>query len=131
MGVQYREGEPGIRRGRVAAWAGWRPRQGWQEAEAGFPDLDQCAASEDSGDRQTSLPEGGHRGRAQIGDRVGVLLLRRGEPRYVFEILCRYADVQYDDGSAGPRLLHAPVPLFRNRVQRQQMAGPQYHPLAQ
>ena len=61
--------------------AGWKrgsgrhPRQGRQEAEARFPDLDQRAAPKDPGGRQAGLPEGRHRRRAQIGNCVSVFLV--------------------------------------------------------
>ena len=69
--------------------AGWKtrpgrhPRQGRQEAEVRLPDLDQHAAPEEPGDRQAGLPEGRHRHRAEVGDGVGVLLLRRRQSRHL------------------------------------------------
>ena len=59
------------------------PREGRQEAEVRLPDLDQPAAPEDPGDRQAGLPEGRHRHRAEVGDGVGVLLVRRRQPRHL------------------------------------------------
>ena len=62
--------------------AGWtkgcrrHPRKGRQEDEVRLPDVDQCVAPEGAGDFQAGVPEGRHRPRAEVGDRVGVLLVR-------------------------------------------------------
>ena len=40
-------------------------------------------APEDPGHRQAGLPEGRHRHRAEVGDGLGVLLLRRRQPRHL------------------------------------------------
>ena len=67
--------------------AGWKkgsrrhPGQGRQEAQDGLPDLHQCPAAEEPGHRQAGGGQGGHRDRDQVGDRVGVLLLRRRPTR--------------------------------------------------
>ncbi len=37
----------------------------------------------DAGDRQAGLPEGRHRDRAEVGDGLGVLLVRRRQPRHL------------------------------------------------
>ncbi len=48
-----------------------------------LPDLDQPAAPEEPGDRQAGLPEGRHRDRAEGGDGIGVLLVRRRQPGHL------------------------------------------------
>ena len=42
-----------------------------------------AAAPEDAGDHQAGLPEGRHRPRAEVGDGVGVLLVRRRQPGHL------------------------------------------------
>ena len=79
------------------------PREGRQEAEVRLPDLDQPAAPEEPGDRQAGLPEGRHRDRAQVGDGVGVLLVRRRQPRHLPALLLRPADVQRRHDAARSR----------------------------
>ena len=85
------------------------PREGRQEAEVRLPDLDQRAAPEDPGDRQAGLPEGRHRHRAEVGHGVGVLLLRRRQPRHLPAFLLRHPDVHDDHDAARSRAVHAPV----------------------
>ena len=86
--------------------AGWKkrpgrhPRQGRQEAEVRLPDLDQHAAPEEPGDRQAGLPEGRHRHGAEVGDGLGVLLLRRRQSRHLPALLLRHPDVHDDDDAA-------------------------------
>ena len=50
--------------------------------------------------------QGRHRDRAQVGDRLGVLLLRRGEPGYLPALLRRHPDVHDDHGRARPGAVH-------------------------
>ena len=102
-----------------------------REAAGGLSDLDQRAAPEDPGDRQAGLPEGRHRDRDQVGHRVGVLLLGRREPGHLSALRLRPADVHDDDDAAGPRRVHAAVPVERGREQGEQVPGPQHHPLAE
>ena len=94
VGVQRRQGEPDPRGRRLEEGRRRHPREGRQEAEVRLPDLDQRAAPEDPGDRQAGLPEGRHRHRAEVGDGVGVLLLRRRQPGHLPAVLLRHADVQ-------------------------------------
>ena len=54
-------------------------------------------APEGAGDRQAGVPEGRHRPRAEVGDGVGVLLVRRRQPRHLRQVLVRHADVHDDD----------------------------------
>ena len=75
------------RGGRLEEGRRRHPREGRQEAEVRLPDLDQRAAPEDPGDRQAGLPEGRHRDRAEGGDGVGVLLVRRRQPRHLPAVL--------------------------------------------
>ncbi len=80
--------------GRLEARRRRHPREGRQEAEVRLPDLDQPAAPEEPGDRQAGLPEGRHRHRAEVGDGVGVLLVRRRQSGHLQQVLLRPADVQ-------------------------------------
>ena len=106
------------REGRLEEGRRRHPRQGRQEAEVRLPDLDQPAAPEDPGDRQAGLPEGRHRHRAEVGDGVGVLLVRRRQPGHLHQVLLRPADVHHHDDAARPRGLHAPVLLVGGRRPR-------------
>ena len=95
-----------------AGWkkgAGRHPRQGRQEAEVRLPDLDQRAAPEDPGDRQAGLPEGRHRHGAEVGDGVGVLLLRRRQSGHLPAVLLRHPDVHDDHDAARSGDVHEPV----------------------
>ena len=83
------------------------------------------------GDRQAGLPEGRHRHRDQVGHGVGVLLLRRRQPRHLPASSMRHADVHDDDDAARSRGVHAPVPVVGGRGEGEQVAGPQHHPLAE
>ena len=85
--VQRRQGERHPREGGLEEGRRRHPRQGRQEAEVRLPDLDQPAAPEDPGDRQAGLPEGRHRHRAEVGDGVGVLLVRRRQPGHLHQVL--------------------------------------------
>ena len=98
--VQHRQGERHPRQGRLDQGRRRHPGQGRQEAEVRLPDLDQPAAPEDPGDRQAGLPEGRHRRRAEVGDGVGVLLVRRRQSGHLREVLLRPADVQHRHGPA-------------------------------
>ena len=86
--------------GRLEEGRGRHPRQGRQEAQVRLPDLDQPAAPEEPGDRQAGLPEGRHRHRAEVGDGVGVLLLRRRQSGHLPALLLRHPDVHDDDDAA-------------------------------
>jgi hypothetical protein len=130
VGVQRRQGQPGPRAGRLEEGLGRHPGQGRQEAEVRLPDLDQCPAAEDPGHRQAGGGEGRHRAGAQVGDGLGVLLVGRGQPRHLHPLLHRHPDVHDHHDAAGPRAVHAPVPDRGDRLQGQQVAGPQHHPLA-
>ena len=103
VGVQRRQGEPDPRGRRLEEGRRRHPRQGRQEAEVRLPDLDQRAAPEDPGDRQAGLPEGRHRPRAEVGHGVGVLLVRRRQPRHLHQVLLRHPDVHDDHDAARPR----------------------------
>ena len=101
--VQRRQGDRHPREGRLEEGRRRHPREGRQEAEACLPDLDQPAAPEEPGDRQAGLPEGRHRHRAEVGDGVGVLLVRRRQPGHLHQVLLRPADVQQQQPSPIPR----------------------------
>ncbi len=131
VGVQRRQGEPDSRGRRLEERCGRHPRQGRQEAEVRLSDLDQYAAPEDPGDRQAGLPEGRHRPGAEVGDGVGVLLVRRRQPGHLLALLLRHPDVHDDDDAAGRWNVHEPVHDRRNRHQGEQVAGPQHHALVQ
>ena len=131
VGVQRRQGERPAREGRLEEGAGRHPREGRQEAEIRLPDLDQHAAPEDPGDRQAGLPEGRHRPRAEVGDRLGVLLVGRRQPGHLFEVLLRHPDVHHHDDAARSRDVHEPVHHRGDRHQGEQVAGPQHHALVQ
>ena len=103
VGIQHRQGEPDPRRGRLEEGRGRHPRQGRQEAEVRLPDLDQHAAPEDPGDRQAGVPEGRHRPGAEVGDGVGVLLVRRRQSGHLSALLLRHPDVHDDDVAARSR----------------------------
>ena len=92
--VQRRQGHRHPGEGRLEEGRRRHPREGRQEAEVRLPDLDQPAAPEEPGDRQAGLPEGRHRDRAEGGDGVGVLLLRRRQSGHLHQVLLRPADVQ-------------------------------------
>ena len=117
--------------------AGWkkgsdgvRTKDG-KAAEIPVPDFDQRAAPEDSGHHQAGLPEGGHRDRAEVGGRLGVLLIRHGQPGHVRALLLRRADVHPDDDAARSADLHEPAHVMGDRQQGQQVAGPQLFALAE
>ena len=129
--VQRRQGQRGPREGRLEEGRRRHPREGRQEAQVRLPDLDQPAAPEDPGDRQAGRPEGRHRHRAEVGDGVGVLLVRRRQPGHLHQVLLRPADVHDDHVAAGPGSVHGPVRLVRGRHQGEQVAGPQHHALAE
>ena len=101
--VQRRQGDRHPREGRLEEGRRRHPREGRQEAEVRLPDLDQPAAPEEPGDRQAGLPEGRHRHRAEVGDGVGVLLVRRRQPGHLHQVLLRPADVQQRQPSPTPR----------------------------
>ncbi len=69
--------------------AGWKkgqrrhPRKGRQEDEVRLPDVHQRHPAEGAGDRQAGVPEGRHRHGAEVGDGVGVLLVRRRQSRHL------------------------------------------------
>ncbi len=75
VGVQRRQGEPIVGRGRLEARIRRHPYQRRQKAEARIPDLDQCATPKDPVNRKAGLPEGRHRLGAEVGDAIGFLLL--------------------------------------------------------
>ena len=95
--------------GGLEAGAGRHPREGRQEAEVRLPDLDQHAAPEEPGDRQAGLPEGRHRPRAEVGHRLGVLLVRCRQSGHLPELLLRHPDVHDDDDAARSGDVPAPV----------------------
>ena len=117
--------------------AGWKagrgrhPREGRQEAEAPVPDRDQRPAPEDPGHRQAGLPEGRHRRRAEIGGRLGVLLLRRRQSRHLRQILRRPRDVPDPDEPARSGPAHAPLSFAQRRHQGEQVAGREFPALGQ
>ncbi len=78
-----------------------------------------------------ACPEGRHRPRAEVGDGVGVLLVRRLQSRHLSALLCGPADVQQRSAAAGPGRVPASVLLVGSGVQSQQVAGPQHHALAE
>ena len=129
--VQRRQGQRGPGEGGLEEGRRRHPREGRQEAQVRLPDLDQPAAPEDPGDRQAGRPEGRHRHRAEVGDGVGVLLVRRRQPGHLHQVLLRPADVHDDHVAAGPGGVHGPVRLVRGRHQGEQVAGPQHHALAE
>ena len=81
------------------------------------------------GDRQAGGPEGRYRHGAQVGDGLGVFLLRRRQPRHLREVLLRHPDVHDDHDAARSRDVHEPVHLVGGRHQGEQVAGPQHHAL--
>ena len=101
------------RRGRLEEGRRRHPRKGRQEAEVRLPDLDQHAAPEEAGDRQAGLPEGRHRRRAEVGDGLGVLLVRRRQPGHLPAFLRRPADVHDDHDAARSASVHGPVRVMR------------------
>ena len=131
MGIQCREGEPAARSGGLEKRAGRHQGQGREEAEIRLPDVHQYTPSENPGDRQAGLPEGGHRRGAQVGHGLGVFLLRRRQSRHLHEVLLRYSDVHDDHDATRCRDVHEPVHLMGGGDEREQMAGSQHHALDQ
>ena len=71
------------RRRRLEARRRRHPREERQEAQAAVPDLDQLGAPEGTGHLQAVVRQGRHRARAEGRDGVGVLLVRRRQPRHL------------------------------------------------
>ena len=117
--------------------AGWKkgssrcPREGRQAAQAGVPDLDQRAAAEEPGHHQAGLPEGRHRGRAEVGRCLRVLLVGRRQSRHLSAFLLRHGNVPDHHAAGRSAVLHEPVHLVGSRDQGQQVAGPQRLALAE
>ncbi len=80
VGVQRRQGQPGPGVGGLEEGGRRHPRQGRQEAQDGLPDLDQRPAPEDPADREAGVAKAGIEVEIKSVDRVGLLLLRPGEP---------------------------------------------------
>ena len=100
MGIQRRQRRTLAGGGRVGAGAGQDPGEGRQEAEIPVPDLPLNTPRQGAqAIIRRGLPEGGHRAGAQVGDRLGVLLLRRGEPRHLHQVLLRHPDVRPNDAT--------------------------------
>ena len=117
--------------------AGWKPgADGIREKDGKklkllYQTCDQRAAPEDAGHRQAGLPEGGHRRRAEIGRRLRVLLLRRRQSRYLFQVLRRHGDVPDPAEPARSVAAHASLPFEPRRHQGEQVAGHQLPALGQ
>ena len=131
LGIQHRKGVQAAGGRRLEGRRGRHPREGRQEAEAPVPDRDQRPAPEDPGHRQAGLPEGRHRRRAEIGGRLGVLLLRRRQSRHLRQILRRPRDVPDPDEPAGSGPAHAPLSFAQRRHQGEQVAGREFPALGQ
>ena len=138
VGVQHRQGQCAARRRRLEE--GWRrrAREGRQEDEVRLPDVHQRHPAEGAGDRQAGRAEGRHRPRAEVGDGLGVLLVRRRQSRHLRQVLVRHADVHHDHDRARRRALHGPVQVGRgsqkaNKWQGRNIAryvNPEYDKLA-
>ena len=89
------------------------------------------SAPAEPGDRQGRVQAGRHQHQHQGRAGIGVLLLRRRQPRHLSEVLRRYADVHHAAGAARSGDLAAVIPVRRSRRQSQQVVGPQHHPLSQ
>ena len=89
-------------------------------------------AAEGAEDRQAGLREGGHRGRAEVGRRVRVLLVRRRQPRHLHASstpTCRCTT----SARARPtrRRFMRPVTSCGDRDEGEQVGAAQHHALAQ
>ena len=131
LGIQHREGGETARRRRLEARRRRDPREGRQEAEDPVPDLDQRTAPENPSHRQAGLSEGGNRRRTQVGRRLRILLVGRGQSRHLSEILCRHRDVPDPDEPARSGPAHASLSFEQCRDQGQQVAGHQLPALRQ
>ncbi len=129
--VQRRQGDRCAGQGGLEARPRRGARQGRQAAQVPVPDLDQRAAAEDAADREAGAAQGRHRRRAEVGDLLGVLLVRRGQPRHLSALLRRPADVHDRPDAARPAAVDAAIPLDRGGPEEQQVAGSQHLPLAQ
>ena len=104
--------------------AGWKRGADGIRAKDGkrlkflLPDLDQRAAPEDAGHRQAGVRQGRHRGRAQVGGGLGVLLVRSGQPRHLPALLRRSPDVQHRTSAPDPQSVHGAVRLAGGRHAR-------------
>ncbi len=131
VGVQRRQGQRPARRRRLEAGCRRHPRKGRQEDEVRLPDVDQPDPPEGAGDRQAGGAEGRHRPRAEVGDGLGVLLVRLRQPRHLPEVLGRPADVHHDHDRARRRALHGPVHRRRGLAEGEQVGRPEHLPLRQ
>jgi Bacterial extracellular solute-binding proteins, family 5 Middle len=129
--VQHRQGGPAPRGSGLEEGFRRCSREGRQEAEVRLPDLGEFAAPEGAGGDQARRTEGRHRPRTEVGHRVGVLLLRRRQPRHLRQVLGRHPDVHHHHDAARSRAFHGPVHLVGGFVQGQQMARPQHLSLGQ
>ena len=116
--------------------AGWKPGADGTRAKDG-KQLKYLFQTSTNGPRQKTqqivkqaFKKGRHRGGAEVGDRVRVLLVRRGQPGHLPAFLRRPADV-HDRGRPcrTPAAVAAAVPVHRVRAEGQQVAGPQHLPL--
>ena len=117
--VQRRQGQRGPREGRLEEGLRRHPREGRQKLKFVYQSLDQPAAPEDPGDRQAGRPEGRHRHRAEVGDGVRVLLVRRRQPGHL-PGSARPADVLRDAFRArgGPEVFMVQCIPVRGRQRR-------------
>ncbi len=119
--VQCRQGDQAAGRRRLEAGRRRRAGKERREAARGLSDLDQRAAPEDPGDRQAGLSEGRHLDRDQVGHRVGVLLLGRGESWTRIRTSPATCRCTRRRCAAGSRHVHAAVPVGGGREQGQQV----------
>ncbi len=121
----------------VLETAGWKKGPDGIRAKDGkklklvYRDVDQHPAPEEPGHRQAGLSAGRHRRGAEVGDRFGLLLVRRGQSRHLHQVLLRHPDVHDHHDAAGSGSVHEPVRVLGDRHQGEQVAGPQHHALEQ
>ncbi len=120
----------------------WRPA-GWKKGADGIRAKDgkklkmvyqtsiNAPRQKTQADRQAGGGQGGHRDRDQVGHRVGVLLLRPGQPGHLPALLHRHPDVHGHPDHAGSRRRSCSSSPLGGRLQGEQVAGPQHHPLAE
>ncbi len=124
--------ERAARRGGLEAGRRRRPRQGRQEAASSSIQTSINAPRQKTqAIVKQACQKAGIDDRAEVGHRLGVLLVRRRQPRHLRALLLRPPDVHDDHDAARSRRVHAPVPVARGRHQGEQVAGPQHHALAE